>query len=89
MNVLNGAGAVVTGAASGIGNAIATAFIEAGAGVLLCDVQADALEAAADRLGERAIGRWRRGRSATPPCSSRPTRPGRSPATRWPSTAAR
>ena len=38
--VLKGKGAVVTGAASGIGNAIATAFIEAGASVLLCDVDA-------------------------------------------------
>ena len=57
MNTLDGTGAVVTGAASGIGNAIATAFVEAGAGVLLCDVQADAVEAAADRLGERAVGR--------------------------------
>jgi NAD(P)-dependent dehydrogenase (short-subunit alcohol dehydrogenase family) len=50
-------GAVVTGAASGIGNAIATAFIDAGAGVVLCDVNTEALEAAARRLGERAVGR--------------------------------
>ena len=57
MNVLKGQGAVVTGAASGIGNAIATAFVEAGAGVLLCDVNADALDAAACALGDRAIGR--------------------------------
>ena len=57
MHVLNGKGAVVTGAASGIGNAIATAFIEAGASVLLCDINAQALDAAAGELGERAIGR--------------------------------
>ena len=42
MNLLKGKGAVVTGAASGIGKAIATAFIEAGASVLLCDLNAKA-----------------------------------------------
>jgi NAD(P)-dependent dehydrogenase (short-subunit alcohol dehydrogenase family) len=54
---LKGKGAVVTGAASGIGKAIATAFIEAGARVLLCDLNAKALEAAARDLGDHAIGR--------------------------------
>ena len=49
--------AVVTGAASGIGKAIATAFIEAGASVLLCDLNAEALYAVARELGDRAIGR--------------------------------
>ena len=57
MNMLKDKGAVVTGAASGIGKAIATAFIEAGASVLLCDLNAKALEAAARELGNRAIGR--------------------------------
>ena len=57
MKTLKGKGAVVTGAASGIGKAIATAFVEAGASVLLCDVNAKALDAAAAELGERAIGR--------------------------------
>ena len=52
-----GKGAVVTGAASGIGKAIATAFIEAGASVLLCDVNAKGLETVTRELGERAIGR--------------------------------
>ena len=56
MNSLKGKGAVVTGAASGIGKAIATAFIEAGASVVLCDRNADALQAAAKELGDRAIG---------------------------------
>jgi len=56
MRVLNRKGAVVTGAASGIGKAIATAFIEAGASVLLCDRNAVALDAAARELGERAVG---------------------------------
>ena len=57
MAMLKGKGAVVTGAASGIGKAIATAFIEAGASVLLCDLNAKALERAASELGDRAIGR--------------------------------
>ena len=47
----------MTGAASGIGKAIATAFIEAGASVLLCDLNANTLEATARELGNRAIGR--------------------------------
>jgi NAD(P)-dependent dehydrogenase (short-subunit alcohol dehydrogenase family) len=46
----------VTGSASGIGKAIATAFIEAGASVLLCDRDAGVFRAAAE-LGERAVGR--------------------------------
>jgi NAD(P)-dependent dehydrogenase (short-subunit alcohol dehydrogenase family) len=57
MDLLKEKGAVVTGAASGIGKAIATAFIEAGARVLLCDLNAKAVEAAAHDLGSRAIGR--------------------------------
>jgi NAD(P)-dependent dehydrogenase (short-subunit alcohol dehydrogenase family) len=57
MNSLKGKGAVVTGAASGIGNAIATAFIEVGANVMLCDLNAQGLEAAAGKLGARALGR--------------------------------
>ncbi len=56
MESMTGKGAVVTGAASGIGNAIARAFIDAGAGVVLCDRNAEAVEAAARELGERAIG---------------------------------
>jgi NAD(P)-dependent dehydrogenase (short-subunit alcohol dehydrogenase family) len=57
MNELKDKGAVVTGAASGIGKAIATAFVEAGASVLLCDLNAKALDDTARELGERAIGR--------------------------------
>jgi NAD(P)-dependent dehydrogenase (short-subunit alcohol dehydrogenase family) len=57
MGVLTGKGAVVTGAASGIGKAIATAFVEAGAGVLLCDLNAGALDAAVRGLGDHAVGR--------------------------------
>src|ERR1700757_2432583 len=57
MGMLKNKGAVITGAASGIGKAIATAFIEAGASVLLCDLNEKALDAAAHELGDRAIGR--------------------------------
>jgi len=57
MDLLKGKGAVVTGAASGIGRAIATAFIEAGARVLLCDLNAKLLDAVASELGIRVIGR--------------------------------
>src|ERR1700756_3051885 len=57
MHVLEGKGAVVTGAASGIGRAIATAFVEAGASVLLCDLNAKALHDVTDQLGDRAFGR--------------------------------
>jgi NAD(P)-dependent dehydrogenase (short-subunit alcohol dehydrogenase family) len=57
MDMLKSKGAVVTGAASGIGKAIATAFVEAGASVLLCDLNAKALDATAHELGNRAIGR--------------------------------
>ena len=57
MKELKDKGAVVTGAASGIGKAIATAFIEAGASVLLCDLNPKALDDAARELGDRAIGR--------------------------------
>jgi NAD(P)-dependent dehydrogenase (short-subunit alcohol dehydrogenase family) len=53
---LNGKGTLVTGAASGIGRAIATAFIQAGASVLLCDVKAKALDAIASELGDRGVG---------------------------------
>jgi NAD(P)-dependent dehydrogenase (short-subunit alcohol dehydrogenase family) len=57
MRDLKGKGAVVTGAASGIGKAIAAAFVEAGASVLLCDLNANALEATAAALGRHAIPR--------------------------------
>lgn len=46
--------AVVTGAASGIGRAIAAELVARGARVLLADINADALAEAAATLGERA-----------------------------------
>jgi NAD(P)-dependent dehydrogenase (short-subunit alcohol dehydrogenase family) len=54
---LKNKGAVVTGAASGIGKAIATAFIEADASVLICDLNAKAIETVVSELGDRARGR--------------------------------
>ena len=57
MDILKDKGAVVTAAASGIGKAIATAFIAEGACVLLCDINAEALDETARVLGPRASGR--------------------------------
>jgi NAD(P)-dependent dehydrogenase (short-subunit alcohol dehydrogenase family) len=51
---LHGVGAVVTGAASGIGAATAEAVHRAGADVLLVDVDEPALAAIASRVGARA-----------------------------------
>ena len=56
MNILKGKGAVVTGAASGIGKAIATAFVAAGANVLVCDINEKAI-ATASELGPKAAAR--------------------------------
>jgi NAD(P)-dependent dehydrogenase (short-subunit alcohol dehydrogenase family) len=56
MNDLTNKAAIVTGAASGIGKAIATAFVHAGAKIVMCDVNAKALEAAVAELGDRAVG---------------------------------
>lgn len=57
MEILSRKTAVVTGAASGIGKAITAAFVEAGASVMLCDINKDAVEAAAEKFADRAIGR--------------------------------
>ena len=51
MAELEGKVAVVTGAASGIGYALAEMWLEHGMKVVLADVEEDALEEAADRLG--------------------------------------
>ncbi|HUB46634.1 MAG TPA: SDR family NAD(P)-dependent oxidoreductase [Acetobacteraceae bacterium] len=47
---ISGKTAIVTGAASGIGLAIATALAEAGANVVMADIQKDAVEQAAHNL---------------------------------------
>ena len=49
---LSGKVAVVTGAASGIGYALAEKWARSGMRVVLADIEEDALERAADRLGE-------------------------------------
>jgi NAD(P)-dependent dehydrogenase (short-subunit alcohol dehydrogenase family) len=51
---LEGKIAVITGAASGIGEATAIRFVEEGARVVVADVQVDAGQAVADRLGDAA-----------------------------------
>ncbi len=50
MQDISGKTAIVTGAASGIGLGIATALAEAGANVVMADIQKDAVEAAAHGL---------------------------------------
>lgn len=49
---LSGKVAVVTGAASGIGYALAERWVSEGMKVVLADIEEDALEKAADKLGE-------------------------------------
>ncbi|MBB3998650.1 GolD/DthD family dehydrogenase [Aureimonas pseudogalii] len=52
---LAGKSALVTGSGSGIGTAIATAYAEKGARVAVLDIQAEAAEATARRIGGGAI----------------------------------
>jgi NAD(P)-dependent dehydrogenase (short-subunit alcohol dehydrogenase family) len=52
MKLVNGQAAVVTGAASGIGFALAEAFGKRGLSVMLADVEESALEAARQRLSQ-------------------------------------
>ena len=52
----SGQTALITGAAQGIGRAIATAFIERGANVALCDVRIDKLEALSRSMSAGASG---------------------------------
>lgn len=54
---VSGASAVVTGAASGIGEAIAQRLLEQGAAVVIGDLDADRLKATAERLEEEFPGK--------------------------------
>lgn len=58
MKLLEGRTAVVTGGAQGLGYAIAEAFVREGANVVLGDLNAQSVAAAAEKLGvgQRAIG---------------------------------
>ncbi len=55
--LLEGRTAVVTGGAQGIGFEIARSFVDAGAKVVLGDLDLDAAQAAADKLGGRDVAR--------------------------------
>ncbi|MDV6227521.1 SDR family NAD(P)-dependent oxidoreductase [Nitratireductor aquimarinus] len=54
---LEGKRAIITGGAQGIGLATAERFIESGAEVILWDINADMLDKAVAKLGEKASGR--------------------------------
>jgi 3-oxoacyl-[acyl-carrier protein] reductase len=56
MNEFQGQTAVVTGAAQGIGRAIAAAFVERGANVALCDLRVEKLELFAREMAPLAKG---------------------------------
>ncbi|MFW0785508.1 3-oxoacyl-ACP reductase FabG [Gordonia sp. CPCC 206044] len=55
--LLDGRTAVITGAAQGIGFAIAQSFVEAGARVVIGDLNLEAAEAAVDALGGAEVAR--------------------------------
>ena len=53
---LEGVGALVTGATSGLGRAMAQALVEAGARVALTSRELERAQATASQLGDRALG---------------------------------
>jgi glucose 1-dehydrogenase len=55
---LEGKVAVVTGAAQGLGNVIARAFHDAGAQLMLLDVNEAGIRAAAAEIGPKVLGEW-------------------------------
>jgi hypothetical protein len=88
---ISGKTAIVTGAASGIGLGIATALAEAGANVVMADIEKDAVEQAAHRLSgtnkqvlpvridvtqeQSVIARWPRPSAASASSTSPATTP--------------
>ena len=52
---LSGKKALITGAASGIGEAVAGYFAEMGATVAVCDINSNKLAAVAKAVGARAV----------------------------------
>lgn len=56
MREFDGKVCVVTGGAGGIGRALARRFVDAGMGVVLADVEAEALDPAVGELGHHARG---------------------------------
>lgn len=56
MNRLNGKVVVITGGAGNIGQTTARMAHAEGASVVIADLQADAVEAVAKSLGDRALG---------------------------------
>lgn len=56
MSYWDGKTAIVTGGSSGLGRVIAQALIEAGANVVIGALEPEAVELAAEELGDRAIG---------------------------------
>jgi NAD(P)-dependent dehydrogenase (short-subunit alcohol dehydrogenase family) len=55
MQRLNGKRAVITGAARGIGKAIAEHFVREGASLILSDIDGDGVAAVAEALGQKSI----------------------------------
>lgn len=58
MGKLTGKAAIISGAAGGIGYATAEKFLEEGASVMICDMNAERLQAAAETLSQKGPVIW-------------------------------